>query len=243
MFKEMADMSQPINPETIIALLQKVRSRLKHLDQTVFDNEQADLELQSIRQITGASQNSRISTVVSDIMKSMREKTATLQKLESENESMKQELGQVRTLADQDESNRAWDSWARTLHSLVCDGFTAPSSPHEVRHAVEEVVLSSIGNRLMWRRLDCLRAEKKILLSGLLNVKTRRPIQTMNSVIAALVSIRRLQKLSGHVTSSFGFRDTSDKQPLRVANHGRTPLFGRFVVDEATPSRISRIAT
>ena len=241
-FKEMVDMSHPINQETVLELLERVQQRLKTLDRSAFASEQGQLELQSIRQIIRCPEQSRVSTAVADLVKSAKQQAMQLEKLEAENKSMKRDVMEARMLVGQDAALRAWESWAKKLHSLVSDGFSGPTSPQEVRHAVEEVVLSSLGNRLMWRRLDCLRTEKRLLLSGLLNAKPKKVTQTLNQVIAVLVSIRRLQKLSGHARSSFGLPDSAgnDRKPVMKQRQAPSaPLFSRFVVDQTSSSRLA----
>ena len=236
----MVDINQPIDQEHVEELLERVRDRLTALDRVAFLAEHAQMELKSVRQLIGAQKQMKTINVISDMMRNTKQQADEIQRLESENKSMKREVMEARAISGQDKSGKDWETWARKLHSLICDGFCGVQSAQEVRRAVEEALFASVGNRSVIRRLDCLRAEKKLLTSGVLDVKKKVAPPTIHQVMSIVISVIRLQKMSGHVQSGFAMRKSAieetpqpkrDATPARQSRTTRTPLFSKFIVE------------
>jgi hypothetical protein len=105
------------------------------------------------------------------------------------------EAGQKR-----DTSGEDWEQWARRIHATVADELLPAGKPlNELRNAIEEAVLAGSGQREIQRRLEMLRAEKRLLVRGKVDLAAgggRRP-ETLNAVRIAVASVYRMQKLSG----------------------------------------------
>ena len=240
LFENMIDTSQPINQDTVESLLERVRARLIALDNASLAGEQAQIELQTLRDITGASKQAKLSSHVANVMKAMKQNAADLEKLESENKAMKREVTEARALMTQEVATREWEQWARRLHSVAVGPSGLSIRSEEIRRSLEETVFAALGNRSVLKRLEFLRTEKKLLQSGLLTTKVDRGELTLRHVITAMSAVRRIQKLSGHVKSGLSFpitRETPEKdsEKLRKAST-RAPLFRQFVI-KADPQK------
>ena len=68
-----------------------------------------------------------------------------------------------------------WESWAKSLYYQISGGCAYTDTPNEIRFALEEAFLCSCGHRYVLRRLEFLRAEKRLLLrtSPLLKKKSK----------------------------------------------------------------------
>ena len=70
-----------------------------------------------------------------------------------------------------------------------------------------------VRQRQLWRRIDILRCEKAIFLSGMLRASSnsrRKP--TLTSLLAVVVPILRLQKSSGHLKCSVSIPKVDESQ-------------------------------
>ena len=85
-------------------------------------------------------------------------------------DSIQEEISRLRSdsqsliIADPKNSASAWESWAKSLYYQISGGCAYTDSPSEIRFALEEAFLCSIGHRHILRRLEFLRAEKRLLL-------------------------------------------------------------------------------
>ena len=129
-------------------------------------------------------------------------------------------------------TTRSWEIWARRLHTLITDSFSTAKSSKELMSAIEETLVSAIGQRQVFRKMEILRYEKKMLLS-LITSSRSHLLKSSNGVnnnrlslfhiLAVISAIRRLQRLSGHLKSSFGisshlYRNQSLLKKVELSN-------------------------
>lgn len=208
-FKEMFYVNQPVNEATVDQILSKVRARLTMLEKDSFVAEEANHELQSIRQILeqnrgeGSSKFTKISTTVSEIIDKKNKLEQEVNSLQQQVKSFKKDVVDARAVLMQNTNNKEWEDWARKLYSLISGGFNIVKSPNEIRNVIEEAIFAAIGNKIIWRRLDCLRAEKKLIIRGVLRVKSKKgQPPTLTQLITIGIVIGRMQKMSGHFQPS-----------------------------------------
>jgi hypothetical protein len=98
-----------------------------------------------------------------------------------------------------------WENWAQRLLVVVRDCGARGLSSEQLRLALEDSLLASAASRVMFCRLEMLRDEKKLLLrfgSGIMAEKGNRRPQ-WNSILIALIYIRRMQKMAATLPISF----------------------------------------
>ena len=239
LFEDMIDTSAPINQQAVEDLLGRVRERLSLLDNTMFAGEQAQMELQTIRQLLGAPKQMKLSAEITNLMKTIKQSASDIEALNSENKTMKKELSEARSVMNQELASREWEQWARRLYSVVAGGFFQAKRPEDIRHSIEETVFAAIGSNTVCKRLDCLRAEKKILLSGLLAAPAQDTPTSIIHVIRVLIALRRLQRLAGHICSSMSFPKVDDgpTEKAQKQQTTRAPLFRQFVLRRESPRK------
>lgn len=138
---------------------------------------------------------------------------------------------QNRKLENVQKDLNSWVFWARSLYRQITEGLAAPGSTADLRCALEESLMTSIGHRKMQRKLEILRAEKKALTmdsikkvlqrmnengnsgSSLnLNFNGTKPtnsnlglhkVYSVRPVVLMLMCARRLQIYSGCLTSAY----------------------------------------
>ena len=239
MFREIVDINQPVDEETVEQVLNKVRTRLTTLDKESFAADEANHELSSIKQILGPTKFIKVSTAVNEIIEKNKQLEEELLKIETENKSIKKNVNDARVILAQNTNNKEWEDWAKKLYLLVSDGFSFAKSPKEIKNAIEEVVFAAVGNKIVWRRLDYLRAEKKLLIKGVQRVRSKPGPPSIRQLMTVIVVVERLQKLSGHYQSSLSIRKDFHQTPSSNIKHKsstrnpRTPLFSKFVVQQS----------
>ena len=97
-----------------------------------------------------------------------------------------------------------WDRWARDLYVNVTDGQVPKQSTKDLRYALSEMVLASIGHRKLIWRLEALRAEKKALLSGVRIPRERTTPQIkMRATLLTVLGAVRIVRKAGRYQSVF----------------------------------------
>lgn len=211
-FKEMFYVNQPVNEATVDQILSKVRARLTMLEKDSFAAEEANHELQAIRQILEQQANNnnesnskfaKVSTTVGEIIDKKNKLEQEVTSLQQQVKSFKKDVIDARAVLVQNTNNKEWEEWAKKLYSLISGGFNLVKSPNEIRNVIEESIFAAIGNKIIWRRLDCLRAEKKLIIRGALRVKSKKgQPPSLTQLITIGIVVGRMQKMSGHFQSS-----------------------------------------
>lgn len=248
MFPEMSDIMSPINDDTTQDLLQKVRERLTQLDKESFAADESNIELIKIKKIIEPiinSKNMKVSTAVAELYEAHRNDQIEKEKLEKELNDNKKEVLEAKSIIKQNLANKEWEDWSKKIYAMISDGFSFSKTPKEMRSAIENVIFTSIGDKIIWRWLDCLRCEKRLIIKGVLRVKPKRSQSIhLTQLISITFFIGRLQKLSGHSISNFSlFKDSSNfdklsftndnndmKKTKRTTNGSKVPLFSQFVL-------------
>jgi hypothetical protein len=93
-----------------------------------------------------------------------------------------------------------WEDWAQRVYGLATSDFSLKRSPDELKFGLEEAVVSSVRQSRISRRLEILRTEKKLLVSG--KVPLRRSGKgrvTLLSVVSVVGCVHKLQKTAGRL--------------------------------------------
>lgn len=223
------DLTKPISQETAIELMKKVNDLAKQANNLSQENSQYKSQFDQIKEVLTIDSNSEDS--FSQILKSIKKPKEA-------------DPPNTNSLINQNELNQiAWESWARKLHSITTDSFCTMKSEKQLQSAIEEELLQAIGYRPLFRTVEILRSEK-IFLSRIIfgtdpslsfdilqteaNRKDKKP--SILPVIATLISIRRMQKMSGHLKLFYGIStlhqqnandDTSDDSKTGDSNSSK----------------------
>ncbi|KAK8894558.1 hypothetical protein M9Y10_022993 [Tritrichomonas musculus] len=232
-FKEMVYVNQPVNEATVEQILSKVRARLTMLEKDSFAAEEANHELQIIRQQLELYQSEgspikegqnqpkfiKVSSCVGEIIEKKKQLESEVTSLEQQVKSFKKDVVDARAVLMQNTNNKEWEDWARKVYTLISGGFNLVRSPKEIRNVIEEAIFAAIGNKIIWRRLDCLRAEKKLIIRGALRVKSKKGAPpSLTQLITIPIVVGRLQKMSGHFQSSLSLNREGVGQQANQAN-------------------------
>jgi hypothetical protein len=83
---------------------------------------------------------------------------------------------------------------------LITNSVCVGKAERELQNLIEDAILNAIGQRSLWRIVDVLRFEKRVLERGRANLPRATiivPTQRLLIIIAA--AVHRMQKLSGHL--------------------------------------------
>jgi len=186
-FREHFYFGEKICVQSVLQLLAKVSDHIKSLEAkcTAMDSN----ALAEVRQILKISGNSQVVPEIQRLL-SFHAKFEKFSDQFSHVEQIQAELAN-------------WEQWGRRIHSLATDGFALFRSARELQFAIEEAILTAIGQKIVWRRAEILRVEKRLLLGGLRDEKPRK--LSVNSLGLAISAILRLRKLSGHANGVLEF--------------------------------------
>ncbi|OHS93302.1 hypothetical protein TRFO_11929 [Tritrichomonas foetus] len=228
-FKEfMIDFSIPISRESVMDLLEKVNETLNNVQR---ENRDISDTLKNVYKILNIKTKREEFNLISILTNKINNSNNT--NTNSNSPNSKNQITSPTTIqnskndknGDVQNSTRNWEIWARRLHALITDNFSTVKSSKELMSAIEESLMSAIGQRQIFRKMEILRAEKILLAKGVSNkrinavTEKKRPISIIQ-IMAIMASIRRMQRLSGHLKSVIGLRDenTTIKQELAVNN-------------------------
>ena len=202
-FKDYLDFSQAINEESVNQLLDNISGIISKSAQRTSDLERFYNEINQIKAILHAETRDSLIKPITELVDSYNELKGEKAQIESDKAEATKLLKSARKTVNSVTVAKEWEDWARRLYSIITDNFSTLKNANELRFSLEEALMSSIGQRQMWRRMDILRSEKAIFLSGILRISShsrRKP--TFTSLLAIVVPILRLQKSSGHLRCS-----------------------------------------
>lgn len=88
-----------------------------------------------------------------------------------------------------------WVKWAQNLYAGLMGFENKPPNDVDLRVAIEEACLTSVGNRKIVDRVNSLRKQKKLM--GKIPEKIEKP-SSMKSMICTTIFAKRVAKASGH---------------------------------------------
>lgn len=202
-FKGYIDCTLNISKETIICLLNQVFSDLNKLNEKVCNQQRLQSQVCEIKTILHIENEKEIVQAISNLVN----QTNCLNEMIQPKDTMKAEGNNIHQI----ESNlNIWEIWARKLCSIISGNVTVSKSSKEMQYAIEESLLSAIGQRQIWKKIEILRNEKVLLTSGIIKQKQKSEI-TCLSLIAVIVSISRLRKNCGNTLFEPDFSFTKQK--------------------------------
>ncbi|OHT05426.1 viral A-type inclusion protein [Tritrichomonas foetus] len=218
-FKEFVDFNEPITFESTTAMLQSARKMLDLSNAKVSGLEKYLEEIGDIKTVLEVSRDSEVIPAITTLVK----KVNDISKNKHENNINKNQTLPKEAVKINEEIKK-WEKWAKRLHSIITDEFSAQKSPKELQFVIEEALMSSIGQRQIWRHVEILRSEKHILEKLNLNsiqLKVNKSGNNLNKINRELeikqpdmltlslcfTAIYRLQKLSGHLHGAITFNN------------------------------------
>ncbi|OHT03791.1 structural maintenance of chromosome [Tritrichomonas foetus] len=167
-FKDFVDFNEMITESSVHKTLDKVCSKIEETDRKVKEFESLNSEVNNLRALLGIQPNDSILPAISAITKEASEFNQKRNDLENKQHELEILLKNTKKENSIQKINEEWEQWARRIYTLVSDGFSTAQTAKDLQFALEEALLGNIGQRLTTKRLEMLRAEKKLLLSGLL---------------------------------------------------------------------------
>lgn len=204
-FKEFIDFNSPINCQSTKIVFKNVRQKLDDMCSHLTEIDRAEDEIESIKEILQIEDRSDILPQIASLV----QKANDFTRLSSEINQLEEYKSQFQDLNDKEERLNQWIKWAKRLHATITDEFSTRKTQRELMFSIEEALMASIGQRQIWRHVEILRTEKKILLSNRNSKNEPKKQKEPNwfQLIHCIKSIYRLQKLSGHLHGVITFAD------------------------------------
>ena len=200
--RQFTDPSAPVTDDSVVAVLDTALESFYQLGERVHKLADCQKEVDSLREVLGVSDtDTSLVPVVTSLSKQAHEYQQTKGQLEEEKKEVSVMLRKADAFTHNEKLLRDWEQWANRVHCLVADSFSSPKSPRALQNALEEIIIGSIGQRHLKRRLEILRIEKNLLKSGLVKSSTitKKTPPTVRALICVAASIHRLQRISGHL--------------------------------------------
>ena len=205
-FKEYIDFNSPITVKSTVKMFLLVRQQIDVLNAKISSLEKYIDEIGDIRLILNVTKDSEILPKITTLVAKVNEFSRCSAELEQIDQYKIIQAEALKT----NEALKEWDRWAKRVHATVTDEFSSQKSPKELRFAIEEALMSSIGQRQIWRHVEILRAEKVAFQRIIQEQKKSIPeikqpdILTLSLIFSA---VYRLQRLSGHLHAAITFHD------------------------------------
>ena len=195
------DHSTLVTDTTVIDILDRAIASIQELTERAHKLSRYQKEIESLREMLGVREISVVPAVTS-LSNELQEYRASKQRIAEDQEKAAAMRRKADTCSNNEKLLRDWEQWANRVHCLVADRFCSPKSPKELQNAIEEIVMGSLGQRQMKRRLEILRIEKGLWKSGLVKPKSQTITKgrlTFRVLICVTATIHRLQRVSGHL--------------------------------------------
>ena len=144
-----------------------------------------------------------LSTVYDELKQRYTEATQEVKEQRSQIETLSRDLEQTKVNAkkasDLAKEVMYWENWARATYYQISDGASANTSIKEIKEILEESLLGNIDQKTTIRRMDILRAEKKMLSSRHIADELFTPggkVTSVRPLLVALVFLHRTQTMS-----------------------------------------------
>ena len=240
---------EPIVDEDCIKLMiEALHDKAERAEEMSKELKECKEELDSIKYALGAtSKGSNAAQIITDLVEKVNAQTQEISKLTEEYQQMKKNSIHVRSVLQQEKLSREWEEWARKLLYLVNDGVFSVKSAKEIRFAVEECIYVALKNKIIWRRLDTLRDEKKLIIKNNLNTfKAGEKHLTFDQLFYVVKFAKMVQRLSGHINTELSYAQSleqskqANSKSIVVQNEAKKetfeqekqPLFTNFVVKQ-----------
>ena len=127
---------------------------------------------------------------------SLKETNKKMEKLENDLSQLKESSDKLNVLAK--EASK-WENWARAAFYQIADVASSEMSIKEIKDFLEEVIIGNIDKKPAIRRVNILRAEKKLLSNR--EIANELPsrggsISSVRPILVSLVFARRLQDMA-----------------------------------------------
>jgi chromosome segregation ATPase len=113
--------------------------------------------------------------------------------------------------------NAQWTIWGRTLLGQLASPKDANLPGEEVRNLLEQIFLTAIGQRSVTRKIDILRAEKKLLKLPRYSISVgapKKPVNSLRPLMLTYVFTNKLRVMTGTAKLRFaGSHAVDDELP------------------------------
>jgi hypothetical protein len=144
-----------------------------------------------------------LSPLVSKIQSSAGDIQTSLRLIERDNSNLRSEIEnlniQLRAGNEAAKQIAAWESWGQSVFWRITGRREIPHSPGDVRFRLDEALLAGVGQSTTARKLELLRAQKRLLASRpdrRFDRKATGPI-SVQSLLILVVAVRRIQSMTG----------------------------------------------
>ena len=154
----------------------------------------------AIRKIMGLKKGDSLLDAFQRNQRLYEDTTQRNSRLEKQNRQLASENALMKRTQKNNEDSSAWMKWATGLYYQITEGSIPAFSSEDIKYALEEALLSSIGHRTLRRRLEILRSEKRMLVScrSLLTDNYRvTPVQSIRPLTLVAMFSRRMQSMAG----------------------------------------------
>lgn len=194
-----------VSLDVIFQMIEKIKE--KTLDVQTLHNVQK--ENQEIKFVLGINSSDDAITEI----KKLQEQAQAVNVAKDQVQKATKILRQAKISSQNDKLAKEWEQWARRLHSLFTDSYSTAATVKELRSGLEDVLMSAIGERQPYRKLEILRREKCFLTSGF-NLNKCRGKLKFSSLIDVFICTHRLQKLAGILQTDVLFDNSRTREEV-----------------------------
>lgn len=201
------EISKETKYEEIISQLQQAL-----MNSNLFFSQETLKDANEIRKQLNLKKTDSILDSFIQIKNQLDDQSKTLKQLNDEKISISDEIKEARSNVDKMIKYKSkldeWNKWAVSIYTQISGVISSSFSPADIRHALEEILMSAIGHRTLLGKLDILRFEKIYLtkfdgkISNSIKPQKNSKI-SIKPLIFILLFTRKIQKLTSCLSISY----------------------------------------
>lgn len=150
-----------------------------------------------------------LNEIMSDLQMQNKDLSQNLSRAKQELETIIEQLELIKKeneeLTTTNQIQGEWVNWSKIMYRQITMGQSPPYSPKDIKFALEEGLIASIGHRTLLRRLQLLRVQKRIFLChepSTLEYNDEQ-VNSIRPLALVLLFTRRLQTYSGRLPTTY----------------------------------------
>ncbi|OHT03990.1 viral A-type inclusion protein [Tritrichomonas foetus] len=234
-FKDYLDFDLPISEELVINILKQVSMDLNIAkEKNILKQNHSEIVCE-IRTLLNIKNEDEIIKIIRQIVKDAAKYSEYKTKIDENKKQSVLLTKKAKFQNTHEKISHEWEVWAKRLHSMITDSFSTAKTYKQLQYAIEEALMSAIGQRQAWRKLEILRTEKSLLASGVkLYPKNHKSSSNTSflSLIGMSLCLYRMQKLSGHLKyhPNISSKDSPKEPPIPTVKDNPFPQKKHFPI-------------
>ena len=202
LFTSYVDLTNRLDTHSILEMLKRVRDDVSGSSSASSKLQKKETILSQTREALKVEKDSQIPAEVLNLVRQHTKSSEDAAEKAKENKALQD--SRLNFLQIQD--------WLIRMYVLCSGGVCQDVTTAEMENTVEDALVANFGNMIQARKLGLLKAEKKLLNSGILQAKAEKTKLSFRHILIVMMLVVKTKRLSGHMESAYTFENVQMKQ-------------------------------